>query len=157
MGFCVNWGNKLNDGSKFCDKCGTKASVIKTEKTENDARKVIKCPACGELIPSYTVLCPSCGYEINATDVSKNFADFLNQVNALEKAIAKSENNNGYIKAIQTVKKILWIGLNVIFICFPLLIKLIINLLNINSTPKLNKEEQELVTFLPFQITVKSF
>jgi len=149
MGFCVNCGNKLNDGSKFCDKCGTQVNVQKEEKTERDnSRAVIKCPACGELIPSYTVICPSCGYEINATEVSKNFADFLSQVTVLEKAILNSEANNYYTKAANITKKVLWIALNVILICFPLLIKMTVNLLNVNISPKLNKEEQELVTFI---------
>lgn len=149
MGFCVNCGNKLNDSAKFCDKCGTQVNVETSKKTEKETnKKVIKCPACGELIPSYTVLCPSCGYEINATEVSKNFADFLNQVTILEKNILNAEVTNYYSKAIQITKKVLWIVLNVFLICFPLLIKMIVNLLNVNNTPKLTKEEQELVTFI---------
>ena len=149
MPFCTNCGNKLSEVAKFCDKCGTPTSVnaaIKEDaKKEN---KVKKCPACGDLIPTYTVICPSCGNEVNSEDFSEKFSNFLDRVSTLEKAIVTSQPNNFFHKISTTGKKILWIALNIILICIPLLIRLIINLLNTNSTPKLTREEQQLATFV---------
>lgn len=151
MPFCTNCGNEMNDIAKFCDKCGTqviKKQEPKTEEKATNTRKVKKCPACGEIIPTYTVICPSCGYEINAEEVSEGFSDFLNQVNALERAIVNSQPNNTFFKMYSTGKKIAWIALNVFLLCIPLLVKLVINLLNTNNTPKLTTEEQQLATFV---------
>ena len=152
MPFCTNCGNEMNDQVNFCDKCGTKVAkkeqpVEEKNETKKES-KVKKCPACGELIPTYTVICPSCGYEINAEDVSEGFATFLNQVNTLERAIVNAQPNNYFFKTYSLGKKTLWIALNVVFLCIPLLIKLVINLLNTNNTPKLSHEEQQLATFV---------
>ena len=91
MAFCTNCGNELNDTAKFCNKCGTQTVETVDAKDVKNENEVKKCPACGELIPTYTVICPSCGNEINSKTVSEEFSKFLNQVNTLEKAIVNSQ------------------------------------------------------------------
>lgn len=146
MPFCCNCGNNLKETAKFCDKCGTpvvvNAAAEKVIKTSN----VKKCPACGELLSAYTIICPSCGNEVNEEDFSNVFSTFSHQVNVLEKAILGS--NSGFVKTLSAGKKILWIAFNIIFVCFPLLIRLIIKLISVNIPPKLTYEEKQLATFV---------
>ena len=37
--FCGNCGTKIEDGYKFCPKCGAKISVAKTASVENESSK----------------------------------------------------------------------------------------------------------------------
>ena len=148
MPFCINCGNELNENAKFCDACGTQTTKKEEKTIEPKEHKVKKCPACGELIPTYTVICPSCGSEINADDVSEGFSNFLNQVSTLENAVVNAQPNSSIYKMINVGKKLLWIGCNIFLFCIPLLVKLVINLININNTPKLTFEEQQLATFV---------
>ena len=65
MAFCINCGNPIVDGAKFCHNCG----ASQTGTTNNTQRKTVyegeihKCPNCGETIDSFTPKCPSCGFE----------------------------------------------------------------------------------------------
>lgn len=65
--FCSNCGNKLPDGAKFCNSCGS-AIVNNTEtkegrKTSYDG-EICKCPNCGDTIDAYETVCEACGYEL---------------------------------------------------------------------------------------------
>ena len=93
MGFCMNCGQQLPDGAKFCADCGTAIGTVKPEGTQ---RKNIydgelhKCPNCGEVLNSFTANCPSCGYEIRNSAVStsvKEFASKLEKVDSTERKI----------------------------------------------------------------------
>ena len=67
MSFCMNCGQQLPEGAKFCSGCGTAMGEIKAETTQ---RKTVydgelhKCPNCGELLKSFTTVCPTCAYEL---------------------------------------------------------------------------------------------
>lgn len=64
MPFCIKCGQQLADEAKFCSACGT------TTNNDNAKRKTVydgelhKCPNCGELIKSFTTVCPTCSYEL---------------------------------------------------------------------------------------------
>ena len=78
MLFCVNCGQKINDGAKFCSSCGT-AVTNKTEKTQRKTMfdgNIHKCPNCGEVLNSFFSNCPSCGYEIRGTSISDAIQEF---------------------------------------------------------------------------------
>ena len=84
MGFCVNCGEKVVDGAKFCQKCGI--SVVRdSERNENTRQQefsgiIYKCPNCGEGLKSFISICPSCGFEfrgMKATSALKEFATKL--------------------------------------------------------------------------------
>ncbi len=91
--FCAYCGTKLDDAARFCKNCGEpvaqaqqpvdeisssdepkmKIEPPKKEQTEEDTRskrkivydgELYKCPNCGELLKSFTTVCPTCAYEI---------------------------------------------------------------------------------------------
>lgn len=95
MAFCSNCGAKLINGVKFCSECGAK--VITQDKSvnrdinQNYQRKTIfegkvhKCPNCGEILNSFSGICPSCGVEIRNVDSN-------NSVKELSLRLAEIEN-----------------------------------------------------------------
>lgn len=65
MAFCMNCGQQLPDGAKFCSNCGTPIGVAENSKrTSVYDGEIHKCPNCGEIIDAYDMICKSCGYEI---------------------------------------------------------------------------------------------
>lgn len=90
--FCSYCGAKLDDGAKFCKKCGKsvveKAELNSIPKYEESysgnptERKTVyegyihKCPNCGEILGSFTAQCTSCGYEIRGTGISEAVSEF---------------------------------------------------------------------------------
>lgn len=83
MAFCMNCGQQLPDGAKFCANCGTATGTVKSEgiqrKTVYDG-EIHKCPNCGEILNSFVSTCPSCGYEIRNTRVSTSIREFAENV-----------------------------------------------------------------------------
>ena len=93
MQFCPYCGTKLDDGARFCKNCGesmvqsqqatetatfheppkTETQQPKAEPVKEDPRtkrktvydgELHKCPNCGELLKSFTTVCPTCAYEL---------------------------------------------------------------------------------------------
>ena len=84
--YCGECGQKLTSDARFCHKCGTavgrKMDDMKQRKQEW-AGKIMKCPRCGEEIPSFVTECASCGYELrgtNPTNSVRELAAKLEQV-----------------------------------------------------------------------------
>ena len=117
--FCVNCGSRINGRTKFCAECGysTGSSAIRV-----NFEKVDKCPNCGDNIPSFTAKCPSCGAEISSDDIPPAIKEFSGNINKLDNAIAAGSQKlqKGWNSWTPTVK-ILWVILNVIFVCIPLI------------------------------------
>lgn len=117
--FCVNCGSRINGRTKFCAECGypTGSSAIRV-----NFEKVDKCPNCGDNIPSFTAKCPSCGAEISSDDIPPAIKEFSGNINKLDNAIAAGlqKLQKGWNSWTPTVK-ILWVILNVIFVCIPLI------------------------------------
>lgn len=71
MAFCINCGQELVEGTKFCYNCGAKNEVPQNSSSQ---RKIVydgvihKCPNCGETLNSFVLTCPSCGYEIRSVE-----------------------------------------------------------------------------------------
>lgn len=65
MAFCINCGQELTEGSKFCAGCGKAVS----DNSSTSQRKIIyegeiyKCPNCGDILDAYESVCETCGYE----------------------------------------------------------------------------------------------
>lgn len=65
MVFCINCGQELTEGSKFCAGCGKAVS----DNSSTSQRKIIyegeiyKCPNCGDILDAYESVCETCGYE----------------------------------------------------------------------------------------------
>ena len=93
MKFCVNCGQELAEGVRYCPMCGTPVQGSKSNeqrKTVYDG-KIHKCPNCGEVLDSFTLKCPSCGYEMrdaSNSDAIKGFAQRLEQTESKDKEIA---------------------------------------------------------------------
>lgn len=86
MAFCKNCGTKLEDGTKFCPKCGTSTEA---DDAEQMTRKQVfegtihKCPNCGAAVGAFDALCPQCGFELNekkGSSIAKEFAEKLDAI-----------------------------------------------------------------------------
>lgn len=67
MAYCSKCGNQIPDNTKFCSECGaptTSATASDSERKQEYAGKVIKCPNCGAILSTFEVNCPACGCEI---------------------------------------------------------------------------------------------
>lgn len=91
MAFCVNCGQELKEGAKFCTNCGS--TVIPHKKVATNERKTFydgeihKCPNCGEIINSFVISCPSCGYELRGSSVTSSVQQLyweLNRATSIE-------------------------------------------------------------------------
>jgi len=62
MAFCEQCGNKINDGAKFCDKCGAPFSSGQDENMSAPAA----CTQCGAPLAEGEVFCANCGAKVGA-------------------------------------------------------------------------------------------
>lgn len=71
MDLCSNCATKVIDGAKFCQKCGVATngapSSHESQRQQEYAGKILKCPNCGEVLMSFNAYCPACGYELRST------------------------------------------------------------------------------------------
>lgn len=165
MPFCMNCGQQLPEGAKFCSGCGTAMGEVKSEETQRQqewAGNIIKCPSCGEDIPSFTAICPACGHEINSAKVSSSLKNFIDSIDECDKLIANNpcpDKKSGW-PSWGTAKRVFWVILNVLFFCLPLIIYLYVKLFSViiplaryDSTPKLTADEKRkasLIENFPF-------
>lgn len=180
--YCSNCGEKLVEGSKFCNACGTPTGKVEPKKEEpaliqNEppvapppvitppeikeekvieeqpktgqkqstyserkqeyAGKIIKCPSCGAELQSFTAICPSCGHEINSQKVPSSLKEFLDSINEYDKAIASDPEppKTGW-KTWSKGIKILWVILNIVTSFIPLVIYLVFPLIKPFLLPK---------------------
>lgn len=88
MAFCVNCGEELVDGARFCHSCGTPVGVgISTnsnQRKEEFVGKVFKCPNCGAVITESTIICPECGIQITGRDAVSSVKKFEEQLMKIE-------------------------------------------------------------------------
>lgn len=91
MTYCMNCGQPVPNGAKFCSNCGTAIGEVRTEtlhrKTIYDG-ELHKCPNCGELLNSYVTNCPSCGYELRSVKINCPVNELVKKV---EKASSVEE------------------------------------------------------------------
>lgn len=103
MMFCPYCGTKLDDGARFCKKCGGSVSgnVPKTgisQQEQNEPlgenpteRKMVyegyihKCPNCGEVLDSFVVNCPTCGCELRGVTNSISVREFTAKLEEIER------------------------------------------------------------------------
>ena len=87
MAYCRNCGVQLIDGAKFCQKCGCPVSEGNTENTQRKqefAGKLYKCPNCGEVLKSFELNCPACGYELRGVKANSAVKEFALKLEAIE-------------------------------------------------------------------------
>ncbi len=94
MSFCTNCGRQLEDGAKFCSKCGT--AVASTQSTSNfvgpqntssnTERRTIydgeiyKCPNCGEALKAFETVCPTCKFELRGAKGSSAVSELTDRL-----------------------------------------------------------------------------
>lgn len=76
MAFCINCGQKLRDGAKFCTACGTAVAEDQSNRKTVYDGELHKCPNCGEFLPPFTASCPACGYIIRGAKASNSIREF---------------------------------------------------------------------------------
>ena len=112
--YCSRCGTQLNKNEKFCHNCGeavrqnlkdisekTDSSSQQTNEKTNDspaiheneterkqeyAGSIIKCPNCGCNISDTVAICPDCGMQITGRVANLSVQDFKNQLMSIENA-----------------------------------------------------------------------
>lgn len=87
MAHCKNCGVELAVGAKFCQSCGCPTGVEQSNHSQRGqeyAGKLYKCPACGEVLKSFEFNCPSCGHELRGTQASSAVKEFALKLEAIE-------------------------------------------------------------------------
>ncbi len=112
MAFCTECGSYVEDGARFCGKCGKKMIVNSASReTQNsqseraDIRgtkretvyegEIHKCPNCGAMLSSFVKNCPECGYELRGTVGSYSVQEF-------SRTYARVTDNSKKIDLIRT-------------------------------------------------------
>lgn len=70
MAFCINCGQELAEGAKFCAGCG-KAVEDNNSSVERKAvydGVIHKCPNCGGVLSTFDIICSSCGHELRYSE-----------------------------------------------------------------------------------------
>ncbi len=86
MAFCINCGQEIVKGARFCANCGKAVG----ENDINGQRKSVyegeihKCPNCGEVLSAFAVTCPSCGFEFRGKKASDSVREFANRLIDIE-------------------------------------------------------------------------
>ena len=82
MAFCINCGQELAEGAKFCGNCGKAVSgnhsMVQREIVYEG--KVYKCPNCGEMLNSFVTICPTCEYELRGVTASNSVNEFVHKL-----------------------------------------------------------------------------
>lgn len=100
MQFCPYCGTKLDEGARFCKNCGkavsdTAEQAPKAQQPESpdgnpSERKTVyegyihKCPNCGEVLDSFAVNCPACGYEFRGVKGAISVREFAKKLEEIE-------------------------------------------------------------------------
>ena len=108
-----------------------------SERKQEFAGKIIKCPSCGAELQSFDAVCPNCGHEINSQNVSSSLKEFIDSINEYDKVIANDPEppKTGW-KTWSKGKKFLWIILNIVTSFIPLVVYLVFPLIKPFLLPK---------------------
>lgn len=105
MPFCMQCGEKLPDGARFCSKCGTPLGEITNNIKEES---MMKCPNCGASVGRIDAICRYCGSQIVDREASSAVTKFAEELSKIEKEGSGSDGNRGlmanFMKACGTDK-----------------------------------------------------
>ena len=87
MAFCINCGQELANGAKFCANCGTAVNGTgsNTQRKTTYDGEIHKCPNCGEILDSFISSCPSCGYELRGATPTSAIKELSRKLEQIEK------------------------------------------------------------------------
>ena len=108
-----------------------------SEREQEFAGKIIKCPSCGAELQSFTAVCPHCGHEINSQNVSSSLKEFIDSINEYDKVIANDPEppKTGW-KTWSKGKRFFWVILNIVTSFIPLVVYLVFPLIKPFLFPK---------------------
>lgn len=108
MAYCTNCGSFVEDGAKFCGKCGAKMNVQSSSDTSAQAKRIRgsqretvyegeihKCPNCGATLAAFVKSCPECGYELRGASSAYSVQEF-------SRSYASATSNSQKIDLIRT-------------------------------------------------------
>ena len=108
MAFCENCGQQHDDSAKFCPNCGAKTDKNDTEnKSQRQtvySGEIHKCPNCGEVLNSFLINCPACGYELRSTKASNAVREFVLKLEAIESSREQEKPKNVFTRNLKTDK-----------------------------------------------------
>lgn len=86
MAYCTKCGIELVVNAKFCQKCGNPVGSQENNTTHKQefAGKIYKCPRCGEILKSFEINCPACGFELRGVKATSAVKEFVLKLEALE-------------------------------------------------------------------------
>lgn len=103
MAFCINCGEKLVNGAKFCHACGTAVEGNmhgqQNQRHQEYVGKILKCPNCGSVITETTVICPDCGMRITGRAAVSSVQAFKDQLMGIEATRKKSKFMDVYTQS----------------------------------------------------------
>ena len=102
--FCKKCGTENKADARFCQNCGiflkddNKSKQAEesyynkeqdqqsaySERKQEYAGKIIKCPNCGEVLKSFTANCPSCGFELRDAKATSSVKEFALKLEKIE-------------------------------------------------------------------------
>lgn len=93
MAFCINCGQELAEGAKFCANCGASANGTSqgTQRKTTYDGEIHKCPNCGEILGAFVSVCSACGYELRGNSTSNAVKEFASQLTQAETQQEKIE------------------------------------------------------------------
>ena len=109
MGFCIKCGHALAEGAHFCGNCGVPIGEVYTEpeqrKTVYDG-ELHKCPNCAEILNSFMLSCPSCGYELRGAKGASIVKEFTEKLEKIEKTreVSKRDFFTGILTVLDEEK-----------------------------------------------------
>lgn len=86
MAFCINCGQELIEGAKFCASCGKAVNENNstTQRKMTYEGEIHKCPNCGEVLGAFVSVCPSCNYELRGVQSASSIKDFSSKIEQAE-------------------------------------------------------------------------
>ncbi|WP_026669342.1 zinc-ribbon domain-containing protein [Butyrivibrio sp. AE3006] len=108
MPFCMNCGQQLPEGAKFCFSCGTPLGNVKGDNSNQSSEMprqetMVKCPNCGSSIGRMDATCPYCGAQITNKGVANSVKQFAEELARIEAEANEDSGAKGlmgnYMKA----------------------------------------------------------
>lgn len=99
MSFCINCGQELIDGAKFCAFCGSTANKTNAQRRTVFEGEIHKCPSCGVTVNSFLINCPLCGHEFRGSESSKSIKSLMSKINEIERT-RKERKSPSFFKSL---------------------------------------------------------
>lgn len=90
---CKKCGTINSKKDKFCKNCGANMLEDPTIRKQEFAGVILKCPSCGEVLSTFTAVCPACGHEITKSENESTIKKFSNKLSQIESGFTTNTKN----------------------------------------------------------------